>query len=107
MEQKMIFISYWELNPDFDPSEMAEIAQKLISKQLYPAKGVKRIAWYVSTSDFSGISIDEAESEEQLAINSQMWRIAKPGFIKYMRTSPAMEATKILPVLMKLKRQLE
>ncbi len=103
----MIFISYWELNPDFDPSEMAEIAQKLISKQLYPAKGVKQIAWYVSTSDYWGISIDEAENEEDLARNSQMWRIAKPGFIKYMRTSPAMETTKILPVLMKLKRQLE
>ena len=103
----MLFISYWELNPDFDPSEMAEIAQKLISKQLYPAKGVKQIGWYVSTSDYWGISIDEADSEEELAINSQMWRIAKPGFIKFMRTSPAMEAIKILPVLMKLKRHLE
>ena len=103
----MLFISYWELNPDFDPSEMAEIAQKLISKQLYPAKGVNQIAWYVSTNDYWGISIEEAEKEEDLAINSQMWRIAKPGFITFMRTSPAMEATKILPVLMKLKRQLE
>jgi hypothetical protein len=103
----MLFISYWELNPDFDPSEMAEIAQKLVSKQLYPAEGVKSIGWYVSTSDYWGISIDEAESEEQLAINSQMWRIAKPGFIKFMRTSPAMEAIKILPILMKLKKQLE
>lgn len=103
----MIFISYWELNPDFDPSEMAEIAQKLISKQLYPTKGVNQIAWYVSTSDYWGISIDEADNEEDLAINSQMWRIAKPGFLKVMKTSPAMEATKILPVLMKLKRQLE
>ena len=103
----MLFISYWELNPDFDPSEMAEIAQKLISKQLYPAEGVKSIGWYVSTNDYWGISIDEADSEEQLAINSQMWRIAKPGFLKFMRTTPAMEATKILPVLMKLKKQLE
>ena len=29
----MMFISYWEINPDFDPAELAEIAQELISKK--------------------------------------------------------------------------
>ena len=41
----MLFISYWELNPDFDPSEMAEIAQMLMSKKLYPPEGVNDIAF--------------------------------------------------------------
>jgi len=103
----MLFISYWELNPDFDPSELAEIAQKIMSKKLYPVNGVKQIGWYVSTNDYWGISIDEAESEEQLTKGAQVWRIAKPGFIKFMRTSPAMETAKMLPLLIKLKKQLE
>ena len=103
----MLFINYWELNPDFDPSELAEIAQKLMSKKLYPVEGVKQIGFYISTSDYWGISIEEAENEEQLAKNSNIWRLAKPGYIKLMKTSPGMEVIKMVPLLMKLKKQLE
>ena len=73
----MIFITYWELNPDFDSSEMAEIAQELISKKLYLTEGVKEIAFYVSATDYWGIGIDEADSEEAMSKNINMWRIAK------------------------------
>ena len=103
----MLFISYWELNPDFAPSELAEIAQKLMSKKLYPVEGVKQIAFCVSTSDFWGLTIEEAENEEQMAKGSMIWRLAKPGYIKFMKTTPAMDATKIIPLVMKLKREME
>jgi hypothetical protein len=103
----MLFISYWELNPDFDPSELAEIAQNLMSKKLYPTEGVKQIAFYISTSDYWGISVEEADNEELLAKNSNIWRLAKPGYIKLMKTSPGMEVIKMVPLLMKLKKQLE
>ena len=103
----MLFISYWELNPDFDPSELADIAQNLMSKKLYPVEGTKQLGFYISTSDFWGISIDESENEEQLAKNSNIWRLAKPGYIKIMKTTPAMEVIQMVPLLMKLKKQLE
>ena len=75
----MLFISYWEINPDFDPSEFAENATNLISKKLYPTEGVKEIAFYVSVSDHWGITVEEADCEEALVRNTNMWRIAKPG----------------------------
>ncbi len=100
----MMFITYWEINPDFDPAELAEIAQELISKKLYPAEGVTSHAFYMSTSDYWGIGIDEADSEEALARNVNMWRISKPGFIKSMKSTPAMEVVKMLPVMVKLKK---
>ena len=103
----MLFISYWELNPEFDPSEMAEIAQMLMSKKLYPVEGVKEIAFYVSTSDYWGISIMESDSEEAMTRSTNLWRIAKPGIIKFVKTTPAMEVAKILPVLMKLKKEVQ
>ncbi|HDZ18759.1 hypothetical protein LCGC14_3038740 [marine sediment metagenome] len=103
----MIFITYWEINPDFDPAELAEIAQELMSKKIYPAEGVKQIAFYISTSDYWGIGIDEADSEEALVKNTNMWRIAKPGFIKSMKTTPAMDVVKTLPILVKLKKQIK
>ena len=103
----MLFLTYWELNPDFDPSELAEIAQRLMSKKLYPVEGVKQIGFYVSTSDYWGITIEEAENEEQMAKGSMMWRLAKPGYIKVMKTTPAMDATKIIPLVIKLKKEIE
>ncbi|MBY9015637.1 MAG: hypothetical protein KGD68_08105 [Candidatus Lokiarchaeota archaeon] len=103
----MIFISYWELNPDFDPGELAEIAQELISKKLYPTEGVKQLAYYISTTDYWGIEIDEADSEEAMVRNANMWRIAKPGIIKFVKTTPAMEVAKLLPVVIKLKKEIK
>lgn len=103
----MLFISYWELNPEFDPSEMAEIAQMLMSKKLYPAEGVNDIAFHVSTNDYWGISISESDSEEAMARSTNMWRIAKPGFVKFIKTTPAMEVAKVLPVLVKLKKEIK
>jgi hypothetical protein len=103
----MLFITYWELNPDFDPSELAEIAQRLMSKKLYPVEGVNQIGFYVSTSDYWGITIEEAENEEQLVKGSMMWRLAKPGYIKVMKTTPALDAVKMIPMVIKLKKQLE
>jgi hypothetical protein len=103
----MMFITYWEINPDFDPAELAEIAQELMRKKVYPAEGIKELAFYISTSDYWGIGIDEADSEEALARNVNMWRIAKPGFIKFIKSTPAMEVVKLLPVLVKLKKQIK
>jgi hypothetical protein len=103
----MLFLTYWELNQDFDPSELAEIAQKLMSKKLYPVEGVKQIGFYISTSDYWGITIEEAENEEQMVKGSMIWRLAKPGYIKVMRTTPAVDATKMIQMVMKLKKQME
>jgi len=103
----MLFITYWELNPDFDPADLADIAQKLMSKKMYPVEGVNQIGFYISTSDMWGITIEEAENEEQLARGSMIWRLAKPGYITLMKTTPAMDATKMIPLVMKMKKQLE
>jgi uncharacterized protein with GYD domain len=103
----LIFITYWELNPEFDPSEMAEMAQELMSKKIFPAEGINQKGFYVSTGDYWGITIDEAESEEILARSANMWRVAKPGYIKFMKTTPAMDVAKAIPIMMKLKKQIK
>jgi len=42
-----------------------------------------------------------------MAKGSMMWRLAKPGYIKVMKTTPAMDATKIIPLVMKLKKEIK
>ena len=103
----MLFLTYWELNQKFDPSELAEITQKILSKGLYPTEGVKQIGWYVSTGGFWGVTIAEADNEEQLVKDTNVWRLVKPGIFKFIKTSPAMEIAKVVPILMKLKKALD
>ena len=100
----MLFISYWELNPDLDPTAIGDVAQELISKKIYPVAGIKDIVFHVSTSDYWGITLTEAESEEAMVRSTNIWRIARPGLIKFLRTSPAIEVAKVLPILAKLKK---
>ena len=103
----MIFITYWELNPDFDPSELAGVAQTLISKKLWPVEGTKEIAWYVSASDYWGITIVEAETEEQLTEITGMWRIAKPGIFKFFKIEPAMDTKELIPIAVQLAKKVK
>lgn len=103
----MLFISYWELNPDFDPSELVDMAQQILSKKLYPVEGTKEIGWYVSAGDYWGITISEAENVEQMVQMAHIWRIAKPGVFKFIKTTPAIEIVKVIPILMKLAKQLK
>ena len=99
-------IAYWELNPDFDPSELADVATILIKKGLYPAEGMKEIAWYVSP-DYWGLSISEVEDEAAMIKEVNMWRIAKPGIFKVFKHSIALKTVDILPIIGKLAEKIK
>ena len=103
----MLFLSYWELNPDFDPSKLGDLAATLLKKKLYPAEGINEIAWYVSATDYWGLSIYEAETAEQMLRNIQMWRIAMPGLFKSIKTTICMDIVKMLPILSKLAKEVK
>ena len=97
----MLFMTYWELNPNYSPAEFADIAQTLVSKKIF-AEGPKQICSYVSTAGTWGVTIEEAENEKQLVISANQWKIIKPGIFKHFETTNAIETTKILPLLMRL-----
>ena len=103
----MLFLTYWELNENFDPSKMAELGQELMEKKLFPVEGVKLIGWYVSAGDMWGITISEADTTEQIARGNHMWRIAHPGFYKFIKTTPAMELVKAIPVGIQLAKDIK
>jgi hypothetical protein len=106
-KRKTIFITYFELNPDFDPTELGDIAQKILSKGLYPPKGEKTIAMYLSTADLWGITIEDTENTEASVVGANMWRIAKPGIFKVMKTTPAMKLEELIPIVARLSKQLK
>ena len=103
----MLFIQYWELNPDFDPTELAEVTQTLIKKKLTPGEGEKTLKVYFSTSEYWGITITEADSEEVLLQSAQIWRIVKPGMFKVLKISPVVDLVKSIPFLVQLGKKLK
>lgn len=74
---------------------------------MYPPKGEKIIAQYISTSDYWGMTISEVESEEASATSANMWRIAKPGMFKVFKGTIGMKLEDILPIAMKLAKQIK
>jgi len=100
------FITYFELNPNFDPSELASLGMELIEKKLYPAKGIETLSWYIST-DYWGISVSEADSVEALMNNVNAWRITKPGIFKSYKIAPAMETRELIPKVVNLGRKIK
>jgi len=102
----MRFIAYFELNPDFDPSELSEIGIDLVKKKLYPAPGVESLAWYLSPG-YWGISISEAEKVEDVMKSLNVWRIAKPGIFKKVKIQPAMDTKSLMPVMTQLAKKVK
>jgi len=104
---RMKVITYYELNPDVDPSAIGNIAAKFVSKGMYPAKGVKTIAWYNTVADYWGVAIDEVENEEAYLNNVNQFRIALPGIFKVFKSSIVMEAKDVIPAIAKLEKQVK
>ncbi|MBY8991807.1 MAG: DUF3303 family protein [Candidatus Lokiarchaeota archaeon] len=101
----MLFVTIWELNPDFDPSKLTELAQTFMSKNLFPAEGIEVIGWYI-TPEYWGLTISKAESEEAIIREATGWRIAMPGIFKKFKTAPAMEVAQALPIVTKLAKKI-
>nr|MDO8099957.1 hypothetical protein [Candidatus Njordarchaeota archaeon] len=54
-----------------------------------------------------GVTISEVESEEASATSANMWRIAKPGMFKVFKGTIGMKLEDILPIAMKLAKQIK
>jgi hypothetical protein len=100
----MLILSYFELNPELNPSEIAEIGASMFKKGLFPVEGQKILAWYV-TSAYWGIVLTEIASEEAAFRSTNAWRIAKPGVFTLWKSGIAMKSEEAIPLLVKLGEQ--
>jgi hypothetical protein len=102
----MKVVVYYELNQDMDTSEIAKTAEALIKKGLYPAKGVKQTAFYITTDNW-GIVINDVENEEAAITNANMWRIAKPGIFNVYKAAIGMESKDAIPIALALGKRIK
>jgi len=99
----MLFVTYWELNENINPKDVAELGAELTEKKLYPIKGVKQLGWYITGSvPYWGITIEEAATVEQVMKGILVWTNAKPGLFKVLKTSPAMTSEDAIRLVMEM-----
>jgi len=89
-----------------DPTGIADLAQKLMSKKLFPTEGVKVITWLITPENW-GIVISEDDNEEAMFKDVNMWRIAMPGIFKTIKSAVGMEVAKFIPLLLKLSKDIK
>lgn len=95
----MLFLAYWELNPDKDIKEVAKLAADLTKTGKFPIKGTKMIGWYNTTSIPNwGVTIWEADSEEAVFNGLLVWTKAMPGIFSCFKVAPALAAEKAIPL---------
>jgi hypothetical protein len=97
----MLILTYFELNPDLDPSEIAQVGATLIKKGMVGIPGQKMLAWYITTG-YWGFVLTEMDNETTAMKATNAWRIAKPGIFKVWKTGPAMKSEEAIPMLMKM-----
>ena len=102
----MFFLTYFELNNNMDPTVIADLAQKFMSKKLFPVEGIEIKSWLLTPENW-GIVISEDTNEEAMFKDVNMWRIAMPGIFKSIKSAVAMEAVKLIPVLLKLSKDIK
>ena len=47
----MLELAYFELNPDFNPADLGDIAADLMNADAWPTEGVNLLGWWI-TPDF-------------------------------------------------------
>jgi len=99
----MLFVSHWELNENITPKDIVQLAAELMEKNVWPIEGTEVLDFYVTTEvPIWGMTILEAENEEQILKDVAVWSNAKLGFFKVRRVTPVMAAEEAIRIVMQM-----
>ena len=93
----MQFLTYWELNENMSSADRLKTADNLMSKGLFPPKGVNIVRWD-ATPDLWGTLILEADSVEDVFRALDLWRASGAGFFKLTKTAPVLPVQEVIPI---------
>jgi hypothetical protein len=99
MRKNMLFMAYWELNPQKDIREVGKVAAELRKSGKWPVDGVRIVSWYMTPSTpFWGTIVYEAENEESVFKNLLAWLNAMPGIFTTYKIAPVLPVEKAIPL---------
>ena len=101
----MQFLAYWELNENMSSTDRHKVADNLMSKGLFPPKGVTIVRWD-ATPDLWGTLILEADNAEDVFRAMELWRAAGAGFFKVTKTAPTLPVQEVIPIGQEIQQSL-
>ncbi len=101
----MRYMIYWELDPDKNITDIADLASKLFETGSYPASHGKILGWYVTSSiPMWGITLveysEEASSKDVFGSLLE-WIKAMPGVFKVHKIAPYVTAKEAVQLAQK------
>jgi hypothetical protein len=95
----MLFVAFWTLNRDIEPSRIAKVSAKMLEEEKFPLEGTEIIQWLVCPGG-KGVTVFKAESEAQAFQSYTSWMEALPGMFTSYELLPALEAQDAIPLVM-------
>ena len=101
----MQFLAYFELNENMSTADRLKTADNLMSKGLFPPKGVNIVRWD-ATPDLWGTLLLEADNAEDVFRALELWRASAPGFFKLTKTAPVLPVQEVIPMVQEVQQSL-
>jgi len=99
----MLFVVYYEFNPNLDPADMLTAYQKIQEAEVELEKWETK-GWYITPEDW-GVALVETDSVDDMLKNIYQWKLALPGFFTKYNVAPVAEVEQTVPILAKMMRK--
>ena len=101
----MQFLTYFELNENMSSADRLKAADNLMSKGLFPPKGVTIVRWD-ATPDLWGTLLLEADNAQDVFRAIDLWRASAAGFFKMTKTAPVLPVQEVIPIGQEIQQSL-
>lgn len=96
-----ISITFWKLNPNVSPEDVAKVGAKLMEKGLWPPKGTELRGFYICPGG-KGVTITESKSAESAEAirNWLMWIHEKKDMFECYEVHPAVNVEEAIAMVL-------
>ena len=96
-----ISITFWKLNPNIGPENIAKVAAKIMEKGLFPPEGMEILGWYICPGG-KGVTITESKTIDPAVAfkNWLVWVQEMTGFFESYEVLPAVSAQEAIQMVL-------
>lgn len=96
-----ISITFWKLNPNIGPENIAKVAAKIMEKGLFPPEGMEILGWYICPGG-KGVTITESKTIDPAVAfkNWLVWVQEMTGFFECYEVLPAVSAAEAIQMVL-------
>jgi hypothetical protein len=96
-----ISVTFWKLNQNVPPENLAKVAAKIMEKGLFPPEGMEILGWYICPGG-RGVTISESKTIDPAVAfkNWLVWVQEMTGFFESYEILPAVSAQEAIQMVL-------